>query len=322
MIVAKFLAQAGMAITAITLHSLGRTGLIFFSGEEAQTFLHGQLTCDVAALTDRQVTYGSYCTPKGRVLANFLLWRFGEGFFMQLPAALREATQKRLSMYILRSKVKATDATDSFTRIGLAGAQATTVVREFFGDGPVADREVRHADGTMLIKLPVDRIEIIAPSERAAAIRNELKRHAQEEDEARWEWLDIRAGIPWVIPATQDEFVPQAINLDLIGGVSFSKGCYPGQEIVARMHYRSQVKRRMYLANIATEDIPQPGDRLFSPHMSEEPCGMIVNAARSPEGGCDVLASMQITSFERDDVHWKTPDGPALRFLPLPYEVR
>lgn len=306
----------------ITLYTLDRTGLVLFSGEEAQSFLHGQLSCDVASLGTDKSTYGSYCTPKGRVLASFLLWRSAQGFFMQLPAALREPIQKRLTMFILRSKVKSHDASGQFARIGLAGSGAAAATKRVFGDAPIDPQEVKHLDDVMLIRLPGDRVEIVVPSDKAARIQTALEQRAQKEDQDVWELRDIRAGIPWITPATQDEFVPQAVNLDLIGGVSFTKGCYPGQEIVARMHYRSQTKRRMYLANISADSAPQPGDRLFGADMSEAPCGMIVNAARAPEGGYDALASIQTSSVEAGEVHWKTRDGPHLRITPLPYELR
>jgi folate-binding Fe-S cluster repair protein YgfZ len=109
------------------------------------------------------------------------------------------------------------------------------------------------------------------------------------------------------------------VNLDLIGGVSLSKGCYPGQEIVARMHYRGTLKQRMYLANIPGSDAPRPAEKLYSPDFGEQACGTIVNAARSPEGGHDVLAVIQIASAEKGDLHWKMPQGPALTLKPLPY---
>jgi folate-binding protein YgfZ len=133
--------------------------------------------------------------------------------------------------------------------------------------------------------------------------------------------LEIRAGIPVVTPTTQEAFVPQMVNLDLIGGVSFEKGCYPGQEIVARMHYRGTLKQRMYLAHVAGTDSPQAGDKLYSPAFGAQASGTIVNAARSPEGGHDLLASIQIASAAKGEVHLKSPDGPALQLLPLPYPV-
>ena len=301
---------------------LAQFELIRFAGAEAQAFLHNQLSCDVAALTGNTSTYGSYCTPKGRVLATFLLWRAGEDFFMQLPSPLREPIQIQLSKYILRSKVKATNASSDWTLFGVAGKDAAALVQRTVGQVSKAVHEVAQAPEAMVIKLPGDRYEIIAARERAPAVLASLDSGAEKADPDHWNWLDIRAGIPAVLPDTQEAFVPQMLNLDLIGGVSLTKGCYPGQEIVARMHFRGTLKQRMYLANIAGSERPQPGENLYSSDFGGQACGRIVNAARSPEGGHDVLAVIQIASAEKGDVHWKAADGPALTFLTLPYAVR
>ncbi|MGH8623004.1 MAG: YgfZ/GcvT domain-containing protein, partial [Burkholderiales bacterium] len=180
--------------------------------------------------------------------------------------------------------------------------------------------QVAQGPGAMVIELPGNRYEIVAAREKAQPLLASLASGVERVGADYWEWLDIRAGIPVILPATQEAFVPQMVNLDVIGGVSLSKGCYPGQEIVARMHYRGTLKQRMYLANVAESDSPQPGDKLYSPGLGEQACGTIVNAARSPEGGCDVLAVIQIASAEKGDVHWKAPGGPALKLLPLPYK--
>jgi folate-binding protein YgfZ len=256
------------------------------------------------------------------VLATFLLWRSGEDFFMQLPSPLREPIQKQLSKYILRSKVKATDASSDWTLIGVAGKDAAALVQRAAGQAPKVVHEVAEAPEAMVINLPGDRYEIAASRGKAPTVLASLASGAEKADADHWDWLDIRAGVPLVLPATQEAFVPQMVNLDLVGGVSLTKGCYPGQEIVSRMHFRGTLKQRMYLANIAGSERPQPGENLYSSDFGGQACGRIVNAARSPEGGCDVLAVIQIASAERGDVRWKTPDGPALRMLPSPYDLK
>ncbi len=300
---------------------LPQFGLIRFSGEDAQTFLHNQLSCDVAALTPGRATYGAYCTPKGRMLASFLLWRSEQGFFMQLPSSLREAIQKQLSKFILRSKVKAADASGDWTLIGVAGKDAAVLVQRVIGQAPQEERGVAHTSDATVIRLPGDRFEITAAKDKALRILDGLAAGAEKAEPEHWEWLDIRAGIPTVTPATQEAFVPQMVNLDLIGGVSLEKGCYPGQEIVARMHYRGTLKQRMYLANIAGSENPQAGDKLYGGGFGDQACGTIVNAARSPAGGCDALAVIQIAGADAGGIHWKTPEGPLLKLLPLPYAV-
>ena len=307
-------------MTALVFQELPHPGLIRFSGEEAQAFLHNQLSCDVAALTLGRSTYGAYCTPKGRVFASFLLWRSEQGLFMQLPSSLREPIQQQLSKFILRSKVKAENLPDDPALIGVAGDDAAARLQKVLGAAPTAPHDVVHVAGATIIRLPVDRYQIAVPREQAPRLAEALGAADQAGPE-HWEWLAIRAGIPVILPATQEQFVPQMVNLDLIGGVSFQKGCYPGQEIVARMHYRGTLKQRMVLANIAVAERPQPGDKLYSPSFSVQASGAIVNAARSPESGYDVLAVVQIASAERGDIHWKSLDGPVLKLLPLPYQV-
>jgi len=299
---------------------LAQFGLIRFSGAEAQAFLHNQLSCDVAALTPGKSTYGSYCTPKGRVLATFLLWRSGEDFFMQLPSPLREPIQKQLSKYILRSKVGAADASAEWTLLGVAGKDAAALVQRAVGDVPRSVHDVINTQDAIVIRLPGDRYEIVAAN-KSPGIVESLSNGAEKADPHYWDWLDIRSGIPVVLPATQEAFVPQMVNLDLIGGVSLTKGCYPGQEIVSRMHFRGTLKQRMYLANIAGSECPQPGENLYSSDFGAQSCGRIVNAARPPEGGCDVLAVIQIASAEKGDVHWNAPGGPRLKLTQLPYSI-
>lgn len=299
---------------------LSHFGLIRFAGEDAQKFLNGQLSCDVNSLEPLHACYGSYSTPKGRMLATFLLWREGGVFFLQLPASVRETTQKRLSVYILRSKVKAENASDAHVLFGVAGKDASAILKSLFAELPAEPLALTSAEGASVLRLSADRYQIAASPERAMALRDAIAKHATLVGTAVWDWLDIRAGIPFITPSTQEQLVPQMANLDLIGGVSFSKGCYPGQEIVARMHYLGRLKQRMYLANIEGTESPQPGDKLYSADMGEQASGIIVSAAPSPDGGNDVLVAVQIESFKGGNVHWKSLHGPLLKFSELPYK--
>src|SRR5688572_22113942 len=302
--------------------ALPQFGLIRFSGEDAPSFLHNQLSCDIASLAPGNSTYGAYCTPKGRMLAAFLLWRSEQDFYMQLPLPLCAPMHKQLSKFILRSKVKAADVSNDWTLIGVAGQDAAALVQQVVGQAPREMHEVVFTPDAMVLRLPGDRFEMAVARDKTSRVLEVLGAGAGKTDPRYWEWLDIRAGIPTVLPATQEAFVPQMANLDLIGGVSFDKGCYPGQEIVARMHFRGTLKQRMVLAHIESAEQPQPGDKLYSPDFGEQACGAVVNAARSPEGGHDVLASIQISAAEKSNVHWKSVQGPALKLLPLPYATR
>lgn len=300
---------------------LDHLGLIVFAGADARAFLHGQLTCDIDSLTPERCRHGGYCTAKGRLLATFLVWQQGDAFLMQISGSLREAMQNQLSKFILRSKVKASDASADYACIGVSGEGAAEALKRVLGTVPAAPYEVRHITDACVIKLPLERYEIVVVAAGARALEDALSKHASAATTQVWDWLDVRAGIPVIAPQTQEEFVPQMANLDLLGGVSFTKGCYPGQEIVARTHYRGGLKQRMYLVHIAADVAPQAGDKLYSARFGEQACGMIVRASPAPGGGYDALAVMQINQAQDGSVHWRTADGPALRLLELPYAV-
>lgn len=309
-------AQNGSILT-----DLSHLSVIQFAGEDSEAFLQGQVSCDVRQATLEQARLGSYCTPKGRMLATFLLWRGEEGFFMQLPAPLREAIQKRLGMYVMRSKVKVSDASEQTIRLGIAGQAASAALAELGGAVPEDDYAVGRCGTVTAIRLPGQRFELLLAPDNAAAVWQTLSQHCTPVGSGRWEWLEIQAGIPMVTAATQEQFVPQMANMELIGGVSFTKGCYPGQEIVARSQYLGKVKRRMYRARLQSDAVPQPGDVLFGQGPSEQSGGMVVNAQPAPGGGFDLLAVILNASIESGAVHWKTPDGPVLELLGLPYAL-
>ncbi|HSD61893.1 MAG TPA: folate-binding protein, partial [Burkholderiales bacterium] len=219
------------------LCDLSHLGAIRVSGEDALSFLQGQLTCDVRQVNATAARYGGYCSPKGRLLATFLLWQSAGAFHMQLPQALREPIRKRLSMFVLRARVRLDDASDDPVRMGISGPAAEAALAQCLGPVPQEPLGLRERDGVVLIRLDAQRFEAVAPPERAPQLWDALARHATPGGAGCWDWLDVRAGITTVLPTTQDQFIPQMANLDLIGGVSYDKGCYTGQEIVARTHY-------------------------------------------------------------------------------------
>ena len=310
------------------LADLSHLGLIHFSGEDAEAFLQGQLSCDVRKITASSAQYGGYCTPKGRLLASLLIWRTDGGYTLQLPSVLHAAIQKRLTMFVMRAKVKVADSSESLVRMGVAGSDAAALLEKILGEpglsaaanlGVVQGEQGSNLD---IIRLAADRFEIVIPPEQAPALWERLSKDAAPVGAACWEWLEIKAGIPVITPATQEQFVPQMANLEAIGGVSFQKGCYPGQEIVARTQYLGKLKRRMFLAHIQSATPVMAGDELFSADMAEQSSGMVVNAAPAPDGGFDLLAVIQIGSVEAGSVHWKALDGPALEIIPLPYTLK
>ena len=293
-------AELRAAASAGVVADLSHPGVLHFTGADAEAFLQGQLSCDVKGIDASRATLGAYCTPKGRMLADFFLLRYEGGFAMLLARALVAPIQKRLRMFVLRSKVEVADRSDALVALGIAGA-ATMPENAFH--------------------LPGDRFLLLLSVERAMASWPTLASTLKPVGSPAWRWLDIRAGIPLIEPATQDQLVPQMANLELIGGVSFSKGCYPGQEIVARSQYLGKVKRRMFRARIAA-GTPKAGDALYSDDLGAQASGLVVNVARAPDGEYELLAVTHVESHDKSTVRLGAPDGPALRFEPLPYEVK
>lgn len=304
---------------------LGQFGTLRVSGVEAESFLQNLLSNDIREVSSSRAQLSSLNTAKGRLLATMLIRREGDDYLLQLPHMLCEPVRKKLSMYVLRSKVKITDASDEIISLGLSGANAQEVLRTHFGEMPQASLDCIVTAQGSVIKISNTRWQVNTSTPQADALWSELGRQAQPVGSACWDWLNIRSGIPMILPQTQEQFVAQMVNLELIGGVNFKKGCYPGQEIVARMQYLGKQKRRMYLAHLDypldSSDAPQAGDELFSTDMEGQGSGLIVNAAPAPGGGYDVLASVQSSSHNAQTVHWKSLQGTALKFLPLPYQL-
>ncbi len=312
--------------SAPVLIDLSHLGLIRFSGDDAHNFLQGQLSCDVRNTSSSKATYGGYCTPKGRLLCSFLLWQDTDGsYLMQLPAELTETTIKRLRMFVLRAKVVIQDSTDDYVRIGIAGQGTYSLLQNILAgiSPPTEPLSIAIIPDGQIICHNETRFEILVKFTQAPMLWEQLNVQAHCVGAATWDWLEIREGIPAIFKTTQEQFVPQMVNLDAIGGVSFKKGCYPGQEIVARTQYLGKVKRRMYRAHLNADSPLEiaAGDHVYGTDTPDQACGMIVNAAPAPTGGVDVLAVIQVSSAEVGSVHWKTSNGPSLTLQPLPYPI-
>ena len=301
------------------LCDLSHFGVLRVGGEDAESFLQNLLSNDIREVTPNRAQLSSFNTAKGRMLASFLIWREGNDYLLQLPRALAEPVRKKLSMYVLRSKVKITDASDEQVCLGVAGAEAATLLQKQFAALPQQAWETTQSDDTVILCRGTQRYQIATPAARAVALWQALQAAATAAGSSCWNWLDIRAGIPFILPATQEAFVPQMVNFEVIGGVNFKKGCYPGQEVVARMHYLGKPKRRMYLARVMSEEVPQAGDELFSAADTEQACGKVVQAARAAHGGFELLAVVQTEVAADFPVHLRALTGPRLEFEPLPY---
>lgn len=306
---------------------LDQFGVIDAAGDDAASFLHAQLTNDVQHLDAASARLAGYCSPKGRLLASMLIWRVADTLRLLVSKELTAAVQKRLSMFVLRSKVKLADATDSVAIIGFAGDVRAPLSQLF---DALPDGVHVHVAGPAgsLLRVPDaasrPRYLWIGPKalvqERLSALEGELTRVSP----ALWDWLDIHAGEPRITHGVLEQFVPQMINFDVIGGINFRKGCYPGQEIVARSQYRGTIKRRMALAHVAigaAEQAVGPGVELFHSDDPSQPCGMVVNTAAAPNDGFDLLAEIKLAALESGSVHLGAADGPVLEFQPLPYAL-
>jgi folate-binding protein YgfZ len=305
------------------LVELAHLSLISASGPDVESFLNAQLTNDLALLDTTHSQLSAWCSAKGRMLAVFRVLPYRDGCLLQLPGASRDDILKRLRLYVLRSKVVLEIADDAFVRIGIAGPDATSAVRAAAGAAPEdADACVSIA-GAMVARLPGfhPRFEILAPPADAPAIWNRLKLDAIAAGADAWTWHDIMAGIATVLPETSDAFVPQMANLDLVGGISFNKGCYTGQEIVARVHYLGRVKQRMYRAHVETIDAPMPGAAIYSSGKQRQSTGTVVVACPAPSSGYDLLAVIHTESVQQGELYLGQPGGAPLAIEPLPYSL-
>ncbi|MCF8177238.1 MAG: folate-binding protein [Sulfuritalea sp.] len=299
-------------------------GVIRASGEDTAVFLHNLLTNDIKGIPPNGARFAGLCTPKGRLLALFLVWREADDFLLMLPREILPAILKKLSMYVLRSKVKLSDATEERALLGIS-APANVIQAGKLPGGEAAVNLPRFGvlaiDGGQAIRLDDTRYLLALEATAVSSCWQQLTSSAKPVGLAAWHWLEIAAGQPNVVAATQEAFVPQMLNMELpaVAGVSFSKGCYPGQEIVARTQYLGKVKRRTYRAGLASEAIP--GTHVYAPETGDQHCGAIVSVAPSPSGNFECLVCVQIGAVEAGEVHVGAVDGERLEFLPLPYSI-
>lgn len=312
--------ELGATTNSNTLCDLSHLGLISLSGEDATTFLQGQVTNDVNQLNGSNAHFSGYCSPKGRMLALFLAFSHNEHLYLQLSQPILAPIMKRLKMYVMRSKVEINDVSNDILRFGVNGPDATDVISKALGSRPEKDYALVAIDHGAVIKLPSinghSRYEVLIDAAYALDTWNVLKTNCTPVGKPCWDWLDIQTGLPEVGVNTQEQFVPQMLNLDLLNGINFKKGCYTGQEIVARTHYLGSVKRRTYLANMTSIDTPSAGDKVVDQAASE--VGQIVKAAPNLAGGFDLLIEVRIEAKQTGNIFWNTHP---VTFGTLPYLV-
>jgi len=287
--------------------------LLRVHGADAAAFLQSQLTQDVEALRDGDARLAGYCSPKGRLLASFIVWRMADDAFGLLCSAdVAASAAKRLSMYVLRARCRVEDATAAWSTFGVAGTSALALA-----GGHHEPWRVQRLGESWLIGLPaavegVPRWMLLRPAVETGALTLPVL------DERMWRLLEVASGVPRITAATAEQFVPQMINFERVGGVHFQKGCYPGQEVVARSQYRGTIKRRMHL--FATSGSARAGQDVFHSEDPAQPAGMVVDAAEASSGSY-LLAEVKLASLDSGALHLGAPDGPQLRRLELPYSI-
>ena len=288
---------------------LSHLGVIRAEGEDAAKFLHGQLTQDFSLLGMDQARLAAFCSAKGRMHASFIGFKRSPiEVLLVCSRDLLPATLKRLSMFVMRAKAKLSDASDAFALYGLAGATAS--------EESTAPWNLTHSgDGhriTLYPALGVPRQLLVAPSDTAEPVGAKLSQDT-------WLWSEVRSGVATLSQPVFEAFVPQMLNFESLGGVNFKKGCYPGQEVVARSQFRGTLKRRAHIVHGLSA--MQAGQEVFHSTDAEQPVGQVVQAAPAPAGGWDAIISLQLAALESGSLHLSAADGQSLEVLPLPYPL-
>ena len=295
-----------------TTPPLPHLGIIRGEGEEAAKFLQGQLTQDFVLLGLDQARLAGFLSAKGRMQASFIGFkRSATEILLVCSQDLLAPTLKRLSMFVMRAKAKLTDASADFALYGVAGDAIQNIASGAYPAWAKVDLDTQNLV-FLYPALDQPRALWIAPAGTPPPPGPALSLDL-------WHWSEVRSGITTLSAPVVDAFVPQMLNFESVGGVNFKKGCYPGQEIVARSQFRGTLKRRTYVAH--ADQALAVGDEVFQAADPEQPCGTVVQVAPAPDGGFDALVSMQIAAAEAGNLHAVSADGAALRLLPLPYAL-
>ncbi|MGE7992416.1 YgfZ/GcvT domain-containing protein [Pseudomonas sp. NPDC089554] len=296
---------------------LSHEGILAVRGSDAGKFLQGQLTCNLNYLDLEHASLGARCMVKGRMQSSFRILPQGNGYLLAMASELLETQLADLKKYAVFSKATLTDESAAWVRFGLQ--QADAALDALALQVPEEAGATVRREELIAVRVSAGRVELWAPAEQAADIRETLAQHLDQGSLEQWLLGQVRAGIGQVMGPTRELFIPQMINLQAVGGVSFKKGCYTGQEIVARMQYLGKLKRRQYRLALPGEQPPPPGAEIFSPTHGSS-VGEVVIAARNG-AGCELLAVLSADAVEDDNLHLGSLEGPRLTLLELPYEL-
>jgi len=303
---------------------LSQFATLVVAGDDATDFMQGQFTNDVAKVDENNSQLNAFCNNKGRMTANFRLFKYQQNYFFSLKSNLVKAGVEHLQNYILRAQVVIQDVSEQLIHLGISGDNAEKLLSPFIEISHQAIDSVSYNDDYLAIRVGAQpdkkpRYEIFCSLEQAKTLWEAISTQAEVVNSASWDYLNIQAGLPFIDNTSSEEFVPQMVNMDLINGVSFTKGCYTGQEIVARMHYLGKLKKRCFKIHIASEDKPAAGDKLFAENArAGQNTGMIIQAEKNPEAGFDALAVIQIADT-KSKLFLNDIEGPVVTVKELPY---
>ena len=318
----SFLTQQGMdnapSQADCALCDLSDQGLIRISGDDAREFLQGQLTNDINLVDERTGQLSALCNPKGRMFASLSIFQRDDEIYLQLPVERLDVILKRMRMFVLRSKVILEDATDELVIIGLSG----DCIHKLISQVPEGAMQQARLGDLSLMRMPgeLPRVQLVGPLDSILAFWRQVAPEVTLVNRDFWALQNIHEGLPSVYNSTAEAFIPQTLNLQLLNGISFTKGCFTGQEVIARMKYLGQLKRRMYLAHFDTDAQPAPGDRLYSASSkSGQGAGQIVDVRPDPAGGYAALVMIQISTAEADDLQLVDEQGAKMELCEPPY---
>jgi folate-binding protein YgfZ len=320
----RFLIKNGPVVTSLT-----HQALIKVSGSEALTFLQAQLTSDVNTVTESQAQFSAYCDPQGQVLANFLIFKYKDDYYLNFDGSLAEAILKRLTMFVLRSDVKLTDVSNELIQVGFAGEFAdldvqrrlSTKIKEVFESGQV---QLEGMQDIIVVKVPgpYHKYALFGPAEQMIEAWKKIRDNSDVTNNYDWNLLNIAAGVPEVTNATSGQFIAQFFNLDKFDAVNFKKGCFPGQEIIARIHYRGKVTKRMLRIHLNEVLALLPGETLILKDQNDKTHKFtVVNANPDVFNGTLCLAIGSLKPLESVEGDLFTESGEPAVIEPLPYSV-
>lgn len=309
-----------MVMSGNIICDLSHLGLIAVEGEDAADFLHRQLAGEVRAFTATQSRLNCHLNPQGRVISSFRIFRDAQAYYLALPRENLETAMQRLARFVLRDRVRLSDASDRFLRIGASGPGIIQELQQAGVPVPAAPDEVAGAEQMLVLRLPGPdpRFQLFGELARLQSVWEQLNVRCAPIGPSPWRLLDILGGIPTIYPDTSEQFLPQSLNLDALGAISVEKGCYPGQEIVARMHFRGTLKRRMFRALVRLQETPARLTPVFDG--AGRAAGEVLDAELHPDGGNELLVVARLEAVGQP-VHLGEPGGEAITLAPPPYPL-